>query len=286
MDFFSDREAAPGPAPSPEVNAGAWCGLYAAVVRRVEDGSLANAYPSRCPDGGVYAVDQASMNDELASLVPGLDLPLRAREPQPTAAAMDALEVVARRLSTPRDGQYHSFFDHRHLRFSDPDAARASFVDDVNDVLRRNGVALRLTSQGRAERTGPAVVAAALHAWDRRTGDDVLDGQLASARRLFLDPDPAQRAEALKPLWAAWERVKTLLDPDKKTGAAALLDRAAPQPGFREVLETEAKAITTAGNRFSIRHSETTQVVATPAQADYLFSRLWALIELVVPPQR
>ena len=254
--------------------------------RRVDDGSLAKDYPIRCSDGpAIIGVDTAALHEEWGSLVPGLDLPLRADEPQTTAVAMDALEFVARHVTTAIQGESHSFFSHSHLRFFDRPGAVGSLATDVNEVLRRNAVALRLNSNGQAERTGPVIVATSLHAWDRRTGDETLDGLIAQARRRFLDPDPVEHAEALKPLWAAWERLKTVLDPgDKKAGAAALLDAAASHPDLRALLESEALALTSIGNKFSIRHSEAAQVpLETEAQADYLFSRLWALIELVTP---
>ena len=168
---------------------------------------------------------------------------------------MDAVEFIARHVTIPREHEGHGYFGHAHLRFADSAAARASLAADVNEVLRRNGVALRLTDEGRAERTGPAAVAASLHAWDLRTGDDTLDGLLAQVRAAILDPDPAPRAEALKPIWAAWERVMTLLDPDKKTGAAAMLARVATHPEIRGLLDAEAKTLTGIGDKFFIRHS-------------------------------
>ncbi|CAB4957324.1 unannotated protein [freshwater metagenome] len=287
--LFSDREGNPaGPPPSADINPGAWRGLCALMRRRVDDGSLAKDHPLMCLDKPLpYAVNTGVMFDEWGALVPGLDLPLRSDEPPTTAVAMDALEWVARHVWTPQQIDFHTFMGHTHLRHHNRPAALKSLAADANDVLSRNGVALRLTDAGKAERTGPAVVAARLHAWDRRTGDDTLDDLLAQARRRFLDPDPAERTEALKALWAAWERVKSIIDPDdKKTSAAALLDRAASHPDLRALLKTEARALTNIGNAFSIRHSETSQVpLETEAQADWLFARLWALVELVAPAQ-
>ena len=288
--FFSDRESgATAPAPSADVTPGAWRGLCAVLRRRIDDGSLARDHPVMCADKPLpYAVDTSALYDEWGSLVPGLALPVRPDEPPTTTVAMDAVEWVARHVWTPRQLDVHSFMGHTHLRHDDRPAAVRSLAADVNEVLRRNGVALRLADAGLAERTGPAVVAARLHAWDRRTGDDTLDDLLARARRRFLDPHPAERAEALKELWAAWERVKTVIDPDdKKRSAAALLDRAAAHPDLRGLLETEARALTQIGNGFAIRHSETKQVpLETEAQADWLFARLWAFVELVAPAKR
>lgn len=117
-----------------------------------------------------------------------------------------------------------------------------------------------------------------------RTGDATLDGLLESARAKFLSPDANVRREAIEKLWDAWERVKTLeVGPDKRSSVKTLLDKAADEPTFREVLEQEARAVTDVGNRFQIRHSETTQVpLQRNDHVDYLFHRLFALIWLVL----
>ena len=88
------------------------------------------------------------------------------------------------------------------------------------------------------------------------TSDPVLDELLETARRNFLDPAIHDRREALKKLWDAWERLKTLEGGDKKTAIGILLDRVSPDPAFRNVLEAEAKALTEIGNSFMIRHTE------------------------------
>jgi hypothetical protein len=117
-----------------------------------------------------------------------------------------------------------------------------------------------------------------------RTGDKSLDDLLGSARTKFLDPDPNVRREAIEKLWDAWERVKTLEPgPDKRSSVKALLDKVADEPAFREVLENEARTLTDVGNRFQIRHSETTQVpLQRNDHVDYFFHRLVALIWLVL----
>jgi hypothetical protein len=50
-----------------------------------------------------------------------------------------------------------------------------------------------------------------------------LDELLEKAVRKFTDPDPGVRREALEHAWDAFERTKTVLDPDKKRGSAAAI---------------------------------------------------------------
>lgn len=115
------------------------------------------------------------------------------------------------------------------------------------------------------------------------TGDTTFDGLVREAIRQYQDPNPAARQRAAEKLWDAWERLKTLDDADKKLGSTAMLDRAAQEPAFRVHLETEANTLTKLGNEFQIRHFETSKTaIAHPAQLDYLFHRLFAMIQLVL----
>jgi hypothetical protein len=115
------------------------------------------------------------------------------------------------------------------------------------------------------------------------TGDTTFDGLVREAITQYQDPNPAARQRAAEKLWDAWERLKTLDDADKKRGSTAMLDRAAQEPAFRAQLETEANTLTKLGNEFQIRHFETSKTaIVDPAQLDYLFHRLFALIQLVL----
>ena len=64
-----------------------------------------------------------------------------------------------------------------------------------------------------------------------------------------------------------------------------ILDRLAKpaQRQFREMLEVESQALTSVGNRFRIRHSETSQErLEAIQQVDYLFGRLFVLINFIL----
>ena len=135
------------------------------------------------------------------------------------------------------------------------------------------------------ERLAPPVLRDDLARAVFRTGDAELDRMLETARRKFVDPDESIRREALEALWDAWERVKTLRGGDKKAESAALLDATAgdSSPKFRKMIESEARALTSLGNSFQIRHSETSQErLARSQHVDYLFHRLFCFIQLIL----
>ena len=99
-----------------------------------------------------------------------------------------------------------------------------------------------------------------------------------------MSPDGAERRIALDKLWDAFERIKTLEHPDKRTGTSLILDKAAPSsPKFRQALEGEATELTRLGNDLMIRHHETDkEPVAASEHIDYLFGRMFSLVRLLL----
>lgn len=283
-DYFSDRERGPLPRTRLEIEAPAWGGLIALIDSYVSNGGFGVDFPEPCPDGrGPTGTDTHAFGLALRAEIPDIDWPLRAESVPHTLSALDLVEFCHRHVAEPIEGSYHSFFGHSHLSF-DRSKGQVGFRDRVNRILSRNGVAFALEQDGRVLRLAPPVLDEELRRAAFDTGDATLDGLLEAARARFLSPDPATRREALEKLWDAWERLKTL-EPgtNKKASATALLDRAAIEPNFRDTLGQEATSLTTIGNRFRIRHSETTQVeIQSEDQVDYLFHRLLALILLLV----
>lgn len=289
--YFSDRESGPVPRVLETLPDGAWRGLCSLTMQVRQQQRLAHDFPQHCDDpdkaAAVVATDWATLTDAWVGAVPGVELPLRGDTPQPLAMMLDSLEFLYDHVHDHVARDHHSFYKHEHLRFlpSGRRSARQQLVSEVNAVLARNGVAIEFTQQGQFRRIGPEVLVAALSAApERRTDDDEINRLLTEAKRKFLSPDPQRRRDALHALWDAWERLKTLLDGDKRRGIKALIEAAATAQMIRDRLDKEAGELTNVGNKHSIRHSETTQVaLETQAQADYFFTRLWALIELLVP---
>jgi hypothetical protein len=162
-------------------------------------------------------------------------------------------------------------------------AGRDKFRDDVNRVFERNGIGFAL-EDGEIRRVTSAVIEEALAEVVFKTGDAFLDEILEASRKKFLSRSLAERRESLEKLWDAWERIKTV-EPgkDKKARATVLLDKAASDPNFRQLLEDEAKALTQIGNTYMIRHTETDKTPITEsAHVDYLFQRMFAMLMLLL----
>jgi hypothetical protein len=283
-EYFSDRERGPRPRTMPEVTPAAWGGIVALIRGRISNGAFGVDYPEECPDGrGTTGTDAHALGLAVRAEIPDLDWPLQVETVPQTVAIMDLLEFCHAHVAESVPTSSHSFFGHQHLAF-ERGPGQTDFRAAINRIFARNQLAYELKDNGQVQRLAAPILHEALTASAFSTGDAMLDSLLESARSKFLDPDADVRREAIEKLWDAWERVKTL-EPafDKRASVKALLDQAADEPTFREVLEQEARTLTDVGNRFQIRHSEMSQVsLRRNDHVDYLFHRLFALIWLVV----
>ena len=205
-------------------------------------------------------------------------------DPPPTLVILDLIEYCWNSIEKPIRDKGHYWIE------PDPVAeGQQEFRSVINRIFRRNGLAYELGTDGRIERVLTPVLQSALATTQSYSGDEGLDQMLERARQKFLDPDQGIRLEALKELWDAWERLKTLgSGRNKKEQTKSVLDETAgsDSPKFRDELEREASALTAIGNTFQIRHSETTQEpLAQSAHVDYLFHRLFALIQMIIRRQ-
>ena len=54
MEYFSEREKGPIPRTIEEITPGAWKGIWAIVMTRLQNGSFGHAFPEQCPDGNAF----------------------------------------------------------------------------------------------------------------------------------------------------------------------------------------------------------------------------------------
>ncbi|MCU7369993.1 hypothetical protein PEC18_03695 [Paucibacter sp. O1-1] len=295
-DYFSDRELGPKARVEQEMGPVAWAGIAALAASLANSGAFGASFPERCPDGQAICGNEiADLKRAIEAELHGLTWPLqtdrideesftRSRKPwaPPTLVALDFVEFVWRKVALPVVGWHHEYHRHHHLTF-DIDAGRAAFRLDVNRILARNGMAFELDEDGLLRRLLPAVLGETLVRTYFRTGDRTLDVLLEESRTKFSDPDPLIRREALERLFDAWERIKSLADTNKAKSIQLILDRSASEPAFREALEKEARELTQIGNTHLLRHHERNQTpVIDVDHVDYLYHRLFALVELVI----
>ncbi len=282
--YFSEREAGARPRIEEEISPAVWGGIVATTQAFLADESFGASFPEACDDGqGVAGANTYQFSLALAAEVSGIVWPLDAKIIPDKFPALDFLEFCHQHVAKPIQGSYHSFFRHYHLTF-DREAGQDDFRQRINRIFGRNGIAYELNPNGQIIRLAPEGLREALQTAVFRTGDSELDSLLETSRTKFLSPDTKVRREALEKLWDAWERLKTI-EPgaDKKDTIKALLDKTSKETNFRDMLEREAKDLTTIGNTFQIRHSEKTQTpVQNSEHIDYLFHRLFAMIRMLI----
>jgi hypothetical protein len=212
---------------------------------------------------------------------PKIAWPLDAYTVPEAPAVLDLIEYLYGISSEPTLEDYHSYFGHHHLSFN-RSRGQETFRSEVNRIFARNGLAYELQEDGRARRLLEPVLQKQLGAGLPASGDERVDELVSQAEERFLDPDPEVARGALEKLWDAFERVKTVLDPDKKTGAGKLVDAATSTAHSAELVQTEMKALTEFGNAFHIRHHETTRHPVPEELVDYLFIRMYVLLRLLI----
>ena len=296
-DYFSDRENGPRARTEQVISPVVWAGIVATIHALTNSGAFGLRFPERCPDGqAVCGCDTDALAASVIAEMPGLAWPLETmclvedgflsqREPfaPDTLLILDFIEFIYASVAKPIPGKHHDFFSHHHLTF-DQQSGQEEFRATVNRIFSRNGVAFEMLSTGRIVRVLPPVLGEDLKRTIFRTGDRTLDNMLDECRAKFSDRNPLLRREALERLWDGWERLKSLADPgDKKRSIKIILDATAAEPSLRARLEGEATELNSIGNSHLIRHSEVNQVpVIDVDQVDYLFHRLFAMIQLIL----
>ena len=285
-DYFSDREYGSRPKVRESINKNVWDALQSLIEARINDASLAEAFPGDpCLDGnGIVSTDQDALWSRVRGDIPCLFDGYSDSLPD-TPKILDLVQFIARHIVNPIRLDWHVHRKHQHLEFDRAEGLR-KFVDDINRIFSRNGLAYELTESGIVKRTIPAPIAEMMKRTHVRTGDNHLDGLLETAIDRFLSPKPEGRQDALEKLWDAFERLKTVeAGKDKREQANALIDRATSgdSPVFRLIVEKEFRALTDAGNELRIRHSEIgSEPVGDSGEKDYLFSRMFSLFWLVL----
>jgi len=284
--LFTERHGLNAPRVKDELDVELTKGLLTVVNAKIDENLFGETYSLECPDGGGngYGCDLDKLKTGLVAykVIWPRDWPNRKGEWPSDPQLFDLVEFLYEHAGLPHAYHYHQFFQHDHLTY-DKKKGRAKFEQDINRFFERNGLAFEL-KDGEVTRMAPTGLQEALATTVFATGDAALDRLLETAREKFLNRSLDVRKEGLEKLWDAWERLKTV-EPgkDKKAQATALLDKATKEPHYRKLLEDEAMALTSIGNNFMIRHTETTKTeIKGSARVDYLFHRMFAMIRLLL----
>jgi hypothetical protein len=281
--YFSEREIGLKPRIENEINDNVWGGLIALIDNLIDQQYFAQTFPERCPDfpdslEHIYGTNRSRMESAIWGHFANFKFPLTELGIPITLTILEFIEFCYEHISKPIEFEIHTFFQHHHLSF-DKQEGQKEFRDQVNRLFQRNGIAFELQENGQITRLCPPVLRDKLNHSIFKTNDEILDSLLETARRKYLNPDFNVRKESLEKLWDAWQRIKTLDDPNPTKSIPIRLEKVSVQEEMREVLDLDGRALTKIGNDFMIRHTEVGKIpITSSSQVDYLFNRLFGLI--------
>lgn len=300
-DYYSDRINGHRQCVKEDIDKKLWHKIWAKIKKLIDDGSFGYKFPAHCQDGNaVVGTNCETFWHGLSGEIPDItcaqefisyreqydDEYVEDEGQLPTTyAILDLIEFTARNIALPIQGKWHSYLSHHHISF-DRDIGLEGFIKDINRIFSRNGIAYKLSQEGKIMRTLSAPMAAIINTAHFRTDDDKLDEYLNRAVEKYLSPELEARQDALEKLWDAFERLKTIEDGEgKKKQAEALITKATNCYGttFCGEINEAFKTLTELGNNLYIRHSETNKEDLFDDKArEYLFMRMFSLIYFVL----
>jgi hypothetical protein len=111
------------------------------------------------------------------------------------------------------------------------------------------------------------------------TMDETLNDLVDKSKEFFIKGD---KQIAIEKLWDAFERMKTLFDPNKKTSITKLI-KIMSNKLETTLWENEFRSLTEVGNNYQIRHHETNKKpISSDTEREYLFFRMLSLMDFAL----
>lgn len=210
-------------------------------------------------------------------------------DPYDQYALLDLIEFFAQNIKDfKKEWNNNKYKNYEKIHFFESNLIFADFKNSINNIFIETGLLYVLTDDKKIERIddyGP--VTPQIEKSFEFGNDQILKNILNQAVELYKSPDIQSRKYSVEKLWDAYERLKSYYDPSgekKRHSINKIIDQIAGEnEEFLNLLDTEFKALTEYGNKFSIRHSERSQVEISDEQHyDYLFNRCLSLIALAL----
>ena len=257
---------------------------------------MANKFPEYCPDYGnvVCGLDLASFEKSLKFQIPGLFYGYDGKVVYPSVddydqyALLDYIEYIGGNIKDITEYDYHTFFQHHHLKLENTEQVFVSFQNEVNEVFELTGLLYTLADSKRVERITTADTQIDESKEIVQTiKEPGLKDLINEAVSFYKHPNPAIYRSAVEKLWDALERVKTFYVPagmDKKKSVETLIKSMANnQQHFFDLFTTEFRTLPEIGNNYRIRHHETDKYdINDDNYYEYFFNRCFALIVLAI----
>ena len=260
--------------------------------------NLAKMFPEFCPDDerNICGADIQQIKSILKYRIPNLFkneysphsmIPSEGDEFD-QYAALDLIEFVAQNMVTVVNIDYHSFFRHHHIKFSNSDESFMEFRRDVNGLFEMIGLNYQLTENKIIERiTDTDDLIEEARNIDSKMPEEGIRQLIREAVNLYQKAKPSDNHLATEKIWDALERLKTIYvstEIDKKKSVAKVVQKvSAGVAELQTLIDTEYQTLTKFGNDFRIRHHEIGKNdIPNDDLYDYFFNRCLALIVLTI----
>jgi hypothetical protein len=305
MNYFSDREGKHKAKQTDKIGIDVWNGIYSVYQKYSIKNCFSESFPTLCPDFNTpCGFDIELFKSRLYSEIPTIRFEkIATDDPLHTGniiievediieldsySILDFMEFCYKHLKKPiRIGNYHSFYSHHHFYFEDSIELKNEFKEEINTILKRNGLIYFLNDQGIIERTIPLVLQKLTDLSTLETTDATINELLSIAIINIRSPKIDNRRIALEKLWDAFERIKTVYNPsvDKRQSINELINQISKgNAKISDLLTAETTDLTKTGNSLQIRHFEIDRSeINESSHIDYLFFRLLSLINILCP---
>nr|BDD45023.1 hypothetical protein 13 [Bacillaceae bacterium] len=289
-EYFSDRELGKQELKSESISLAVFKGIIG-LYKKFEK-NFSYEFPIHCddPNGRVIDTNVNLLESAIKAQIPNIETPIWINMYEhdfeiDKYALLDFIEFCYPRIYDIQQTDYHSYWKHYHIDFLETKNSRELFRSEVNQIFSRNGIVFYLDSDGMIKRQLPTQLDRVLQNLNVKSKDNDLNELVNAAVENIRKPKDFDRQVALEKIWDAFERIKTFYDPNpnkKKQSAQTLVTNvAAGTIEFDILLEDEFKTLTNIGNKYQIRHFETSKIkISSMKQVDYLFYRMIALIDL------
>ena len=258
--------------------------------------NLAGMFPEYCYDNAeqICGVDRNNLRNYLLFRVPGLLFDYQGNVIAPTEedynqfALLDYIEFLALSITDYQVQDYHSFFQHQHIKVLETHNVFDAYRKDVNEAFTLTGLLYVLNDQKQVERiTDTDAQIAVNQSLINGVQEPGLRQLIDDAIRLYKNPRPEIYHTAVEKIWDALERVKTVgmeRGLDKKASIIELIDRmSSGEKEYMDLFDSEFRALTDIGNHFRIRHHEMDKIDISDEQYyGYFFNRCFSLVCLAL----
>lgn len=155
-----------------------------------------------------------------------------------------------------------------------------SFIEEINAIFNLNDIPMKLNN-GKFKYNVDSYI----------TNNSLSSVQEVGLQELLQEANRYYEKEnfkiAVEKLWDAFERLKTYYSSpkvDKKKSVNKIIDdMSGGRKPFKEMFEKEFKELTVVGNKFRIRHHETTKIdIDNDRYFDYFYKRCLTLISIAI----